>query len=728
MLRLSSTTAAVQVTEFIQALAMSWKALAVYPTGHPALLRALDLVDRRLGELRGPAGEVSLGVGKDGLIYGDLKIDSAAARKFGEALFSRGVAIIRFSGETSAGDVEQLLRLLAAGGGPGHQKTQLWEDLTAAGVMTINLQPVSYAAVRLTDTLDSSRPAEREGSLWDEILRALLEGQQFAEHGQVPGKVDSVDELTRIINEFIAGSRTTFDPDATFGVGLAPVDEHAFHDLLSLTVGRYISNAWGMKKQNSLQQAIQLIQNLAQPLRSIILRALVEALASDEQAGMMMRELASELPGDEVLDALRYLSSAAALSSHSVSLLEVLTRSEEAKRASPPSPSIIADLVRVFGDEDISRFNPADHTALLEAAAVLIPQIPGEALGAIEKLGGRADTMDHLAMVRQFAATLLAILADVGSSREPRPVLNRIETIFRSLVSAGHFDDARELTQQLHQIADQTASESLRRETREAIGRFVTAETIHDLIENLQGSAPEQATAIERLTESLGMNLRRNVLVALAEENHRARRRRLFDFVVSLGREIVPEAVSFLKDSRWYVVRNMLVLLRMLGDRQALPAVTRLIHHPDLRVKFEAIKCLVALGGELPGKFLDDLTNDPDPRLADNAISLIGSYGITQGVDPLLRVLEGNDVMGARRSLRVKALRALGELKQPHVIEHLRRFFTQSFLPWPAREERLAAWESLQNYPPETRADLVRQGLRSRNPQIRGICERLSRS
>lgn len=183
----------------------------------------------------------------------------------------------------------------------------------------------------------------------------------------------------------------------------------------------------------------------------------------------------------------------------------------------------------------------------------------------------------------------------------------------------------------------------MRRETRETIGRFVTAETIHDLIENLQGSAPEQATAIERLTESLGMNLRRNVLVALAEENHRARRRRLFDFVVSLGREIVPEAVSFLKDSRWYVVRNMLVLLRMVGDRQALPAVTRLIHHPDLRVKFEAIKCLVALGGELPGKFLDDLTNDPDPRLADNAISLIGSYGITQGVDPLLRVLEGND-------------------------------------------------------------------------------------
>jgi len=722
----SSNTAAIQVTEFTQALALSWKALAVYPTGHPALIRALDLVDRRLGELRGPAGEVSLGVGKDGLIYGDLKIDSAAARKFGEALFSRGVAIIHFSRETSARDVEQLLRLLT--GGPSKQKIPLWEELTAAGAMTINLQPVSYAAVRLTDTLEQRLPAEREGTLWDEILRALLEGQQFSEPGEVPSKVGTVDELTRIINEFISGPRTTFDPDATFGVGLAPVDQHALHDLLSVTVGRYISNVWGMKRQNSLQQAIQLIQNLAPPLRDIILRALVEALGSDEQAGMLMRELASELPEDEVLDALRYLSSVTSLSSHSMSLLEVLTRSQEAKRASPPSPAIIADLVRVFGDDDISRFNPDDHAALLAAAAVHIPQIPAEALGAIEKLGARADTMDQPEMVRQFAATLLAILADVGPSRAPRAVLNRIETIFRSLVSAGHFENAGELTQQLHQIAEQTASESLRRETREAIGRLVTPETIHDLIENLQGSAPEQRAAIERLTESLGMNLRRNVLMALAEENHRARRRRLFDFVVSLGKEIVPEAVNFLGDSRWYVVRNMLVLLRILGDRQSLPAVTRLTNHPDLRVKFEAIKCLFALGGQLPGKLLDDLINDPDPKLADNAIALIGSYGITEGVDPLLRLLDGNDVTGARRSLRLKALRALGELKQPHVLEHLRRFFTHSFLPWPSREERLAAWQSLQNYPPESRAELVQHGLRSRNPQVRGICERLGRS
>ena len=720
-----STTAAIQVTEFIQALALSWKTLAVYPAGHPALVRALDLVDRRLSELRGPAGEVSLGVGKDGLIYGDLKIDSVPARKFGEALFSRGVAIIRFSSDTSVRDVEQLLRLL---GGAPSRDIPLWEELTAAGAMTINLQPVSYSAVRLTNTLEQRLPAEREGTLWDEILRALLEGQQFSEREDVPAKVATVDELTRIINEFISGPRTTFDPEATFGVALAPVDQHAFQDLLSLTVGRYISNASGMKKQNSMQQAIQLIQNLAAPLRDVILRALVEAMGSDEQAGTMMRELASELPSDEVLDALRYLSSVGALSSHSISLLEVLTRSEEAKRASSPSPAIIADLVRVFSDEDISRFNPEDHAALLAAATIHIPQIAEEALAAIEQLGARADTMENLALVRQFASTLLAILADVGPSRAPRTVLNRVETIFRSFVSEGHFDDAVGLTEQLQRIAEQTSSEALGRETREAIGRFATPETIRDLIENLQGQAPPQRAAIERLMESLGMNLRRSALMALAEEDHRARRRRLFDFVVSLGREIVPEAVNFLSDSRWYVVRNILVLLRLLGDRQPLPSVIKLTNHPDLRVKFEAIRCVFALGGELPGKMLDDLINDPDPKLADNAMTLIGSYGIMQGVGPLLRVLEGNDVMRSRRLIRLKALRALGELKQPRVLDHLGPFFSDSFLPWPSGEERLAAWQSLQNYPPETRAELVRHGLRSRNPQIRAICERLSRS
>ena len=712
----------------MRALALSWKNLAAYPSGHPALVKSLQTVDQRLAELRGPAGEVVLGIASDGLIYGDVRIDSLAARKFAQALYTRGVAVLRMSSETNPGDTETFLRLLAAGV-PSDEKRGLWEDLTAAGVININLQPVNYTAVRLTETLDEKK--ERESSLWDAILRALLEGRQFSDDGrEVESRVDSAEELTRMINEYIASTvkaSVPFDPDATFGIRMPVRAEEAFASMLSETVGQYIANAWGLKKQNSIQQALQLLHGLAQPLRGAVLRAVLHALANDETAGALLRDFSSELPGDEVLDAMRYLSSVERLSTHAISLLDSLTAVHASRRAEPPSQGLIGDLVRVFGDEDVDRFNPDDHGALLASAAIRIPHIPAELLGSMEQLGNSAETVGQNALLRQFAAMTLELLEDVESAPASGGLLKRLESIFRSHLNAGEFDEAREVTEHLRRIGKRSPSAVLRQAIEESLGRLAGGDAIADLIEILQTVPPETAPAIHRLMEALGPAVRRNLISALAEENNRSRRRHLFDFIASLGPAIVPDVVSFLADSRWYVVRNMIVLLRVVQDRSSLPELRKLARHPDLRVKLEALKSLFALDPEVPATLLDELLNHPDPKLADTAVTLVGSYGIKQGVDPLLRILNGNDILGARRSLRMKAIRALGELGDTRALQHLERFFSHSLLPWPSKQERYVAWQSLQKYPPEARMPFVEKGLRSRDPQVRAICRSLAK-
>ena len=123
------TPAASQVAELVRALALGWKNLAAYPPGHPALTSSLELVHRRLNELRGPAGEVVLGIEIDGLLYGSEKIESTTAQKFAQALFMRGVAVLRFAPETEARDIEVFLRLLAS---PTDPKRGIWEEITAA--------------------------------------------------------------------------------------------------------------------------------------------------------------------------------------------------------------------------------------------------------------------------------------------------------------------------------------------------------------------------------------------------------------------------------------------------------------------------------------------------------------------------------------------------------------------------------------------------------------------
>ncbi len=715
--------------EFVRSLALCWKNLAAYPPGHPALLHSLSDVDRRLAELRGPAGEVTLGIANDGLIYGPIKVDATSAQKFAQALYVRGVAILRLGVETTARDIEIFLRLLAAGT-QGERRRPIWDDLTAAGVINIHLQPVDYSAIQVTE--DLAAPVEApESTLWEDILRALLESKVFSQAAaQLGVRVDSADELSRMLAEVADEANEvprTFDPDATFGIRvLSRSGEGDIHRFLEKTIGEHLSLASGMKRPNSLEQAIQLIRALPPALRRTVLRAVAKALTHDETSGALLHKLASELPGDEVLDALRYLNSIGSLSGQATNLLQSLITVETSNTTGASSATnVIAGLVTLFGEEDIDRFNPTEHQELLATMAVRIPEVPLEAVTSLEQAGVHFDA---LPAARQTAQVLLDLLSNLGPTRTPAAILQQLETIFRTYLAAGDFTDAVAILDEIREIARVTPNEALRNAIEASTARIIEGDTIAVLVELVHQSPPDAVQRLHRLIEVLGSSVLRGLITALAQENHRGRRRRLFDFIASLGPPIVPAAASFLGDERWYVVRNVLVLLRTVHDRSSLPEIRKLARHADLRVRMEAIKSLFALDTAVPPTLLDELFADPDTKLAESAIALVGSYGIREAVNPLLRLLHGKDFFGARRGIRMKAIRALGEIGDATALTGLQPFLISSRLPWPAKEERYVAWSSLEHYPEEARRPFVEKGLRSSDLKVRAICERLPKS
>jgi hypothetical protein len=411
-----------------------------------------------------------------------------------------------------------------------------------------------------------------------------------------------------------------------------------------------------------------------------------------------------------------------------LNLLQSLSVLETSTHAEPPSESVIKDLVEIFGEDDVDRFNPPDHASLLEQVSIHVPKVAPDAIKTTESLGKRVETVASDALARQLGRTIVELVASLGSSRSPESVLTRLEGLFRSHLNAGEFDEALELVQRLQEIAGSTPSDELRHNIQASFGRLATGEMIQALIESLYSAPPEKTRSIQRLIETLGTGARRNLLIALTEEANRSRRRRLFDFITSLGPVIVPEVTSLLSDSRWYVLRNMIVMLRSVNDRTSLPEIRKLAAHGDLRVRMEAIKSLFTLDTGVTSEILENVIRDRDPKVAEAAIGMIGSFGIKEGVQPLLRVLEGSDVFGRRRSLRVKSIRALGELADPSALPALQRFFGEAVFFWPAKEERYAAWESLAGYPKEARAAIVQKGLQSSEAGIREICVRLSQS
>jgi HEAT repeat protein len=188
---------------------------------------------------------------------------------------------------------------------------------------------------------------------------------------------------------------------------------------------------------------------------------------------------------------------------------------------------------------------------------------------------------------------------------------------------------------------------------------------------------------------------------------------------------VVPEATPWLGDPNWYVVRNVIALLRTVGDRSSLPTIRRLASHRELRVRLEALRSLLDLDPQVGRQALLSAMAEADPRAATAAAELAGQRGDPTMVGPLLGILASWDLMGRRRAVRLAALQALGRMGRPEALPRLTRFFRERWGPFPAVAERRVAYESLQGYPAEARTPLVLRGLRSRDPEIRAVCERL---
>jgi HEAT repeat protein len=406
--------------------------------------------------------------------------------------------------------------------------------------------------------------------------------------------------------------------------------------------------------------------------------------------------------------------------------LSAAAPSPRLRQVQPPDPALLAELSVLFREDDIDRYNPEEHQSLLETAAIEVPVLV--TAEEMLELGDRLETITDDALAERMAQTSVELLARFGGQDGTATLLTRIDGLFRSLLASGRLELATTLAEDVRRVGDETAARpGVRAAIDETRARMATSESVAAMLDAFTRGGSTSATVARRLLDALGHAGAQGFLLALAGEKDKSRRRRILDLLVSLGPMIAPPAMELLEDERWYVVRNMIVLLQRVGERSALASIRRAADHHDLRVRLEAIKWLLAYDPEVPRDLLEKAINDPDLKLAEAAIVLAGSYGIKEAVDPLLAIVDGYDLLGKRRTLRIKALKALGDLGDPAVLPRLDRYFRSPMLTMVSLEERHAAFRSLPSYPPEARRPYVERGLRARDAEIRRICERLDR-
>lgn len=104
-------------------------------------------------------------------------------------------------------------------------------------------------------------------------------------------------------------------------------------------------------------------------------------------------------------------------------------------------------------------------------------------------------------------------------------------------------------------------------------------------------------------------------------------RKSVVNALVFLGKKDISTLVRGLADSRWYVVRNIIFILRRIGDPRALGYLLRAVGHSDPRVRKEMLRTLGEIGGQKAAVAVRDCLDDPEPFVRTTAARALGTIG-----------------------------------------------------------------------------------------------------
>jgi len=762
----------------MSSLVTAWRNLASYPPGHPARASALATAHGRLRASLAATNPLVFAIARDSLTSGGKKVDAAHVRAFARALYRRNGGLLRFEEDVEPRELEAFLALLGETG-PARDRPLTVEELHHAGITNIHVSAIDYSAI--VTTTDVSEISPDDGSLWDGLIQTLLGGQPLFQGGMsMPRERYSAETIASLFRGgpgaggpgsegaagggpagagTIGGGPGTGGPGGSGlggmgsrgggwpGIGgagrggsTAPATGEvggqgarlgiaAAHTLAAAVAAKLVS-ADSAERETLAPQVIQLLRALPAEVREPVLAAALRVLATEEGSSAHLASLAAALPPADVLRGLRRLAQEQGqLSGHALRMAQALAEAHEGLPESqglPEPPADFAAMAALFREEDVDRYNPEDHRALLaQKPTVDLDAIAVDVAADPDAFG--PDTESDDAIERRVVTTLLDMTASSPDVVQPL-VLGRLRDMFGRALQVRRLAQAIAMIRAIRELAADPGQAERRGALEEFVEHLADANTLAALVAASRQPGGPPFVQVQSLVLALGASATHGLLEALAAEPDRARRLRLIELAASLGPAIVPETRRLLADPRWYVVRNMVLLLRRVHDKSAMSEILRCADHPDLRVRLEAIRALFAFDTKVPRDLLARTINHPDPRLAEAAVLLSGQHGITQATDLLVEILLRWDVLGRRRSLRLKALRALADLADPAVLPRIDRFFRERPFPLVALEERRAAYRLLGSYDPGARARYVARGERSRDSLIRDICRGLVRA
>src|SRR6185369_10157730 len=122
---------------------------------------------------------------------------------------------------------------------------------------------------------------------------------------------------------------------------------------------------------------------------------------------------------------------------------------------------------------------------------------------------------------------------------------------------------------------------------------FTQPDFLNEILSGLTVWGKPKYNQITQLIQGIGRPFIDPLLDCLAEEQNMSLRRFLIERVLAFGDAARPALLEHLADRRWYVLRNLVVMLRTLAPGQEADRLRPLLNNPNQKLRYEVILSLL---------------------------------------------------------------------------------------------------------------------------------------
>lgn len=395
-------------------------------------------------------------------------------------------------------------------------------------------------------------------------------------------------------------------------------------------------------------------------------------------------------------------------------------------------------------EDELRATEQIDYSAILAEAAEAQPQVPesgktqapetsSTAIRAVDIsriVGDVADISDDLSQVDAYlreaaqfdpARSTVGILFEIliGESEIPefRETCGLADNLYDRFIQQADFASALRIYEGIVELEQAEREHSPARSARLKESRVRTSDRlrIEQLTRALNANPGCDMEACHGLLSALPLEILPHLVSALGDLEHYPSRKVVCDILAERGVDRIDAIGNGVFDKRWFVVRNVAVVLGNIGGPRACTYLEKIVRFGDERVRKEVAEALVRIDPGESSRILREMLDDPSLDLRLTVLRALARRGDSETGDrveqfvtdarfrrrqpaeqkewltalahikgdaalPTFRKLIGTWAFfdrAARLRLRVMAIVALGESGGPETVTYLNKLRTR---------------------------------------------------